>query len=298
MSSADLGEADIMVDKPRVAVVTGGSRGAGRGIAIALGERGYTVYVTGRTEKAGQATLEGTIHDTAARVTASGGTGIAVRVDHRDDAEVEALFERVADEAGNLDILVNNAALLHEELLKDVPFWQKSLATSADLLDVGLRSGLVAAYYAAPLLIAGGRGLIVFTSAPGAVHYQYGPGYGAQKAGMDKMATDMGVDFEPYGVAVVSIWMGAVLTERLQRIIDSGPEMAYLEDIAESPEFTGRVIAALYDDPNLMDKTGRTLIGAEEARQYSITDRGGRQPPSFRDLMKVEPANYRGRPQR
>jgi NAD(P)-dependent dehydrogenase (short-subunit alcohol dehydrogenase family) len=285
-------------DGPRVAVVTGGSRGAGRGIAIALGERGYTVYVTGRTQKPGEAILEGTIHDTAARVTAAGGTGIAVRVDHRDDADVAAFFRRVGEEAGKLDILVNNAALIHDELLKDVPFWEKSLETSADLLDVGLRSGLVAAYYAAPLLIKGDRGLIVFTSAPGAVHYQYGPGYGAQKAGVDKMATDMGVDFEPHGVAVVSIWMGAVLTERLQQIIDNGPEMAYLDDIAESPEFTGRVIAALYDDPNLMDKSGRTLIGAEQARQYGITDRDGRQPPSFRDLMKVEPANYRGRPQR
>jgi NAD(P)-dependent dehydrogenase (short-subunit alcohol dehydrogenase family) len=287
-----------MGDGPRVAVVTGGSRGAGRGIAIALGEQGYCVYLTGRTEKPGQATLEGTIHDTAAQVTAAGGAGIAVRLDHRDDAAVEALFERVREEAGKLDILVNNAALLHPELHHDLPFWQKPLATDVDLLDVGLRSGLVAAYYAAPLLIEGGRGLIAFTSAPGAVHYQFGPGYGAHKAGTDKMATDMGVDFEPYGVAVVSIWMGAVLTEKVQRIIASGPERAYLADIGESPEFTGRIIAALYEDPKLMEKTGRTLIGAEEALLYGITDRDGRQPPSFRDLMKVEPANYRGRLQR
>ena len=140
-----------------------------------------------------------------------------------------------------------------------------------------------------------GRGLVVFTSAPGAVHYQYGAAYGAHKAGMDKFAADMAVDFRPFGVSAVSIWMGVVLTERVQQIIDSGPELAYLGDIAETPEFTGHVIAALAADPDLLAVSGRTLIGAEAARQYGITDRDGRQPPSVRDLMSVEPATYHGR---
>jgi NAD(P)-dependent dehydrogenase (short-subunit alcohol dehydrogenase family) len=279
-------------------VVTGGSRGAGRGIGIALGSHGYIVYVTGRTQRAGEASREGTIHDTAAAITAAGGRGIAVRVDHRNDDEVKALFERVRQESGRLDILVNNAALIHDELQEPLPFWEKSLAASVDLLDVGLRSSLVASYYAAPILVENGRGLVVFTSAPGAVHYQYGAAYGAHKASLDKFAADMAVDFRPFGVAAVSIWMGAVLTERLQQIIDSGPDFAYLEEIAESPEFTGQVIAALADDPDVLTVSGRTLIGAEVARKYAITDRGGRQPPSFRDLMHVEPANYRGRIQR
>ena len=278
-----------------VAVVTGGSRGVGRGIAIALGSHGYTVYVTGRTQQAGESAWGGTIHDTAAAITAAGGKGVPARVDHRDDDEVEALFARVHEEEGRLDILVNNAALIHDELQRPLPFWEKPLAASVDLLEVGLRSGLVASYHAAPLLVETGRGLVVFTSAPGAVHYQYGPAYGAHKAGMDKFAADMAVDFRPFGVTAVSIWMGAVLTERVQQIIDSAPELAYLDDIAETPEFTGHVIAALAADPDVLAVSGRTLIGAEVARQYGITDAGGRQPPSVRDLMSVEPVNYQGK---
>ena len=278
-----------------VAVVTGGSRGVGRGIAIALGEHGYTVYVTGRTQNAGDSKWGGTIHDTATAITAAGGKGVAAGVDHRNDDEVKALFARVGEEQGRLDVLVNNAALIHDELQSPLPFWEKPLAASVDLLEVGLRSGLVASYYAAPLMVETGGGLVAFTSAPGAVHYQYGAAYGAHKAGMDKFAADMAVDFRPFGVSVVSIWMGAVLTERLQQIIDRAPELGYLDDIAETPEFTGRVIAALAADPDVLAVSGRTLIGAEVARQYGISDRDGRQPPSVRDLMSVAPARYHGR---
>ena len=281
--------------QPRVAVVTGGSRGVGRGIAVALGSHGYTVYVTGRTEQKGESPRSGTIHDTATAITAAGGQGVAVHVDHRNDDEVEALFARVHEEQGRLDILVNNAALIHDELQSALPFWQKPLAASVDLLEVGLRSGLVASYYAAPLLVETGSGLVVFTSAPGAVHYQYGAAYGAHKAGMDKFAADMAVDFLPFGVTAVSIWMGVVLTERVRQIIDRAPELAYLDDIAETPEFTGHVIAALASDPDLLAVSGRTLIGAEVARQYGISDRDGRHPPSVRALMSVQPATYHGR---
>ena len=251
--------------------------------------------MTGRTQAAGESALGGTIHETAAAVTAAGGKGVAVRVDHRDDAETAALFERVRQDEGRLDILVNNAALIRDELQLPVPFWEKPLSASTDLLEVGLRSSLVASYYAAPLLVETGRGLVVFTSAPGAVRYQYGAAYGAHKASLDKFAADMGVDFRPFGVAVVSIWMGAVLTERLQRIIDSGPELGYLTGIAETPEFTGHVIAALAADPDVLAVSGRTLIGAEVAREYGISDAGGRRPPSVRDLMSVEPVNYQGK---
>jgi NAD(P)-dependent dehydrogenase (short-subunit alcohol dehydrogenase family) len=278
-----------------VAVVTGGSRGAGQGIAVALGSHGYVVYVTGRTERVGQSALSGTIHATAQAVTAAGGTGIPVRVDHRSDGEVRALFGRVRAESGRLDVLVNNAALIHDELQEPLPFWEKSLLASTDLLDVGLRSSFVSSYYAAPLLVENGRGLVAFTSAPGAVRYQYGAAYGAHKAGMDKFAADMAVDLRPFGVAAVSIWMGAVLTERLRQIIGSDPKLAYLNDIAETPEFTGHVIAALASDPDLLEVSGTTVIGAEAALKYGITDRDGRQPPSFRDLMHVEPAAYLGR---
>ena len=291
----DDGRQQAQRQQPRVAVVTGGSRGVGRGIAIALGSHGYTVYVTGRTQQPGDSAWSGTIHHTATAITAAGGKGVAAHVDHRNDDEVEALFARVREEQGRLDILVNNAALIHDELQSPLPFWEKPLAASVDLLEVGLRSGLVASYYAAPLLVETGSGLVAFTSAPGAVHYQYGAAYGAHKAGMDKFAADMAVDFRPFGVAAVSIWMGVVLTERVRQIIDNGPELAYLDDIVETPEFTGHVIAALASDPDLLAVSGRTLIGAEVARQYGISDRDGRRPPSVRELMAVQPATYHGR---
>jgi len=122
------------------------------------------------------------------------------------------------------------------------------------------------------------------------VHYVFGPAYGAHKAGMDKFAADMAVDFKEFNVAVLSIWMGALLTDRLKMIIESDrAKYGYLEGTAETPEFTGHVIWALYNDPALMELSGQTVIGAEMAKKYGITDEGGRQPPSYRDTHKVEP---------
>jgi NAD(P)-dependent dehydrogenase (short-subunit alcohol dehydrogenase family) len=272
-----------------VAVVTGASRGAGRGIAIALGSHGCTVYVTGRSEKAGDAPLPGTIYETAAAVTAAGGKGIAVRVDHADDAQTQALFEQVRHEQSRLDILVNNACLIRDEMMHPLNFWEKPLNV-VDMLDVGLRSSYVASYYAAPMMVAQRKGLVIFTSASGSVHYVFGPVYGAHKAGMDKFAADMAVDFKPFGVAALSIWMGALLTERLKLLIEGHPQkFGKLADTAETPEFTGHVIWALYNDPALLELNGQTVIGAEMAVKYGIKDTAGRQPPSYRVTHGVEP---------
>jgi NAD(P)-dependent dehydrogenase (short-subunit alcohol dehydrogenase family) len=268
-----------------VAVVTGASRGAGRGIAIALGSEGCTVYVTGRSQQSGDHALPGTIHETAAAVTAAGGHGIAVPCDHADDENVKALFARVrADEVG-LDILVNNAAAVYDELSRPGQFWEKPLKLG-DMIEVGLRSGYVASWYAAPLMIPQDRGLIVFTSASGAAHYSMGPAYGAHKAGVDKVAYDMAIDFQAAGssVSAVSIWMGALATDRLLGMIEAEPaKYSHLLDTLETPEFTGHAIWALYRDPRRAALSGRTLIGAELGVQYGITDQGGRQPPSPRE---------------
>ena len=278
-----------MSESAPVALVTGASRGAGRGIALALGSHGCTVYVTGRSETRDDSPLPGTIYETAERVTAAGGTGIAVRVDHAVDHQVKTLFEQVQREQGRLDILVNNACAIHDDLTAPGPFWAKSLDI-AGMLDVGLRSSYVASYYAAPLMVSRRHGLIVFTSASGSVHYVYGPVYGAHKAGMDKFAADMAVDLKDFDVAAVSIWMGALKAERLQRLIDSAPEKyAHLAGMTETPEFTGHVIWALYKDPALLEMSGRTVIGAEMGLKYGIRDEGGRQPVSCRDTHKVEP---------
>jgi NAD(P)-dependent dehydrogenase (short-subunit alcohol dehydrogenase family) len=272
-----------MADK--VAVVTGASRGAGAGIARALGAQGYTVYVTGRTVEEGAAPLPGTVGATAAAVTAAGGMGIAVAVDHGDDAAVKALFERIARDEGRLDILVNNATAIHDDLIKPGGFWERSIEL-VDILDIGLRSGYIASFHAAPLLIRTGGGLIAFTSSFGSVCYMHGPAYGAQKAGVDKFAADMGVDLKEHDVAAISIWMGPLITERTAKALSERPDQyaGFMEN-AETPEFTGRLIAAVHADPKRMELSGQTLIGAELAERYAITEAGGRSPPSHRAML-------------
>ncbi len=269
-----------------VAVVTGASRGAGKGIALALGAAGASVYVTGRSAQEGDAPLPGTVYATADEISASGGLGVPVLCDHGDDAAVQKLFQQVADEqGGRLDILVNNATAIHDQLIEEGDFWEKSLDL-ARILDVGLRSAYVASYYAAPLMVKQGKGLVCFTSSFGGRCYMHGPAYGAQKAGLDKMAADMAVDFREHGVAAISIWMGLLLTERTRKVFEEKPgQYAELVPNAETPQFTGQLIAALYNDPELMEKSGRTLIGAELGEEYGIRDSDGKQPLSYRSAF-------------
>lgn len=275
----------------RVVVVTGASRGAGKGIACALGATGATVYVTGRSLSEAESGLPGTVAATAEAVTAMGGRGIAAPCDHADDEQVRELFARVRADHGRLDILVNNATDLPASITDSGPFWEKPL-DQARLFDVGLRSHYVSAWHAAPLLVGNGEGLVVNTSSFGGRIYMHGPAYGAGKAAVDKMAHDMAHDFRPFNVAVVSLWMGLLLTERTRAVFDAQPELyAELAATAETPEFTGRVIDALARDPDLMGKSGRVLIGAELAQQYGVSDIDGRRPPSHRDFFG-EPTSF------
>ena len=264
-----------MTTRRPVAVVTGASRGAGRGIARALGAAGWRVYLTGRSIG----------DDDAQALTALGGEGVAAPLDHRDDAAVAQLFARIAADDGVLHLLVNNAAAISEKLTDPAPFWEKPLEL-ADVLDIGLRSAYVASWHAAPLLVKAERALIAFTSSPGSVCYMHGPAYGAQKAGVDKMAADMAVDFAGTPVATVSIWMGILLTDRMRRAFgDNAEALAGFAAHAETPQFTGRLIDALYRDPKLSELSGHTVIAAELAARYGITDEGGRRPPSHRDAL-------------
>ena len=271
--------------KDKVAVVTGASRGAGAGIARALGGNGFTVYVTGRTTGSGQNPLPGTISETAAAVTAAGGKGVPIKVDHSDDSSIKALFDQIAAETGRLDLLVNNVAAIDDFLIDPGRFWERPIGL-ANILGVGLRSHYIASYYAAPLLVQQKQGLVAFTSSFGAVCYMHGPAYGAQKAGIDKMAADMAVDFEDTNVSAVSIWMGPLRTERSLRSLQQRPDQyeGFMEQ-AETPEFTGNLVAALYADPDLKSLSGQTLVGAELAHRYGLKDEGGKQPPSYRDML-------------
>jgi len=284
-----------MSTEPTVAIVTGASRGAGKGIAIALGSHGCTVYITGRSEQEGDAEVPGTIYATARDVTEAGGKGIAVRCDHSDDAQVAALVERVMAEQGRIDILVNNAAWQGNVLSMPGQFWEKSLDV-AKMIDVGARSGFVATWYAAPHMVKQDKGLVVFTSAPGSMHYCMGPSYGAHKAAVDKMAFDMGTDFADAGVnvAAVSIWMGALTTERMMGMMESIPGLKEnLEGTLESAGYTGHVAWAMYNDPAMFEKfNGKTVIGAEIGKDYGITDIGGKYPPSVRDHTGAAPPEY------
>ena len=280
-----------MSDTAGVAIVTGASRGAGKGIAVGLGEKGMTVYVTGRSTKTGTAfgwdgsPLPGTVQETAEAVTAAGGKGVAVICDSADDEQVADLFARVARDEAGLDILVNNAAYIHHQLIEDMPFWEKEL-DAVNILDVGLRSAYVASWHAAKLMVPAGRGLIAFGSSFGATCYLHGPAYGAQKAGLDKMAHDMAVDMRGTGLRAVSIWMGPLLTERAKIAAEVHPEQ-YREFIAtaETPEFIGRILHAIANDPDGEEINGHTLIAAEICRRYGITDRDGVTPPSYREML-------------
>jgi NAD(P)-dependent dehydrogenase (short-subunit alcohol dehydrogenase family) len=280
----------VSADGAKVALVTGASRGAGKGIALALGAAGMTVYVTGRSSdrslgRLRDVELPGTVIETAAEISALGGRGVAMPCDHGDDATVEAVFRRVREESGRLDILVNNAASIHDALIDPGGFWEKPLGL-VEILDVGLRSAYVASYFAAPLMLQARSGLIAFTSSFGASCYMHGPAYGAQKVGVDKFAADMAVDLAPHNVACISLWLGPQLTERTAAAGRSRPDQyeAFLLT-GETPQFNGRIIAALARDPLLMTLSGQTFISAELAQRYGITDVGGRVPPSYREML-------------
>ncbi len=270
----------------KVAVVTGASRGIGRGIALALGEQGATVYVTGRTVTPGSYSLPGTVGETAQEVTRRGGKGLAVQVDHARDEQVAALFEQIGREQGRLDILVNNAFSLPEDLTEPRPFWQKPLS-NLEMFEVGVRSNFVAAWHAAKFMVPAKTGLIVAISGYVGVTYTYGVVFGTCKSAVDRMARDMAVELKPHGVASLSMWLGLTFTERAERNLGRNPAMKSQTvtdpNIGSSVEFPGRVIVALARDPDIMRRSGGTFIGAELAREYGVTDINGNVPPSLRD---------------
>ncbi|MFA7602781.1 MAG: SDR family NAD(P)-dependent oxidoreductase [Novosphingobium sp.] len=267
----------------KVAVVTGASRGVGKGIALALADQGATVYVTGRTVAAGAQPLPGTIGETAAEVDRRGGKGIAVQVDLARDEDIARLFEQVEREQGRLDLLVNNAIVIPDELTQPGGFWEKPVS-NWEMFDIGLRAAFVAAWHAAKIMVPRRSGLIVGISGYVGVTYTYGPIFGATKAGLDRMARDMAIELKEHGVASLSLWQGFTFTERAIENLKSVPGMAaqLRSSAGSSPEFPGRVIAALAADPAIMQRSGGSFIGAELAQEYGLTDIDGRVVPSNR----------------
>lgn len=266
-----------MSDRPRpIAIVTGASRGIGRGAALGLGEAGWTVYLTGRTLRDGDSDRRGSLLATATDVATLGGEGIAVGCDHRVDAEVEAVFERVLDERGHLDLLVNNATAYSTEFgpQSDTRFWEQPFADWDAMHAVGLRSSFVASVFAARAMIPVARGLIVNISSIGAVRYTGNVSYNVVKAGIDMLTLATAEELRPHGIGVVSIWPR--LTKTAAAL--AHPELFPNLDQAWSPQFVGRMIAALAADPAILDRSGQALDADVIARDYHVADVDGRQP--------------------
>ena len=285
----------------QVAIVTGASRGGGRGIAIELGATGATVYVTGRTTRTSQpstyaayqaqadlAAMPGTIDDTADAVTAAGGTGIPVAVDHTDAAQVRELVARVEREQGRLDLLVNNAWGGHESLTAqylNAPFWEQSLDHWTTMFDRGVRNHVVASHAAAPLFVRQKHGLIVTTTYWDRGHYIKGNlFYDLAKATMNRLAFSLAEELRPHGVTSVAVSPGWMRTEIILHAFKT--DEAHWQSVpplarTESPRYIGRAVAALARDPKVAAKSGQVLQVGDLAVEYGFTDVDGRVIPPF-----------------
>lgn len=248
----------------RVAVVTGGTEGVGRGIAAELAENGATVFVTGRSIREGALDRP--------RV-------IGIRCDHREDLQVVAAFEHVAEQGGAIDILVNNVWGGYEQMMESgvftwsKPFWEQPVWRWDAMFAAGVRAHYFASQLAARTMIDRSRGLIVNISFWAAQKHIGNVAYGVSKAATDKMTADMATELRPHGVTVVSLYPGLVRTEKVMRAA------AWLDlSNSESPEFIGRAVSALAADPEVISHTGQVRVAAQLAISYGFTDIDGKAP--------------------
>lgn len=248
----------------KVALVTGASRGVGKGIALELMDAQATVYITGRS-----------VED----MRYVSGKGIAIECDHRNDAQVQSAFRRIADEQGRLDILVNNVWGGYENMVENGeftwprPFWQQPLWRWDAMFQAGVRAHYVASRLAAQMMVAQRSGLIVNISFWAAQKHVGNVAYGVSKAATDKMTADMSHELRQYNVAVVSLYPGLVRTEKVMQ----AAEWLNLSN-SESPQFIGRAVAALATDLNIMERTGKVLVAAGLAQECGFTDIDGKRP--------------------
>jgi dehydrogenase/reductase SDR family member 1 len=261
----------MRVNKPmtnldgKIALVTGATRGVGRGVALELAEAGAAVYATGRA--------------IAEETFAASGRVIPVRCDHTSDSEVEAVFHRIINEQGHLDILVNNVWGGYENMVENgeftwmLPFWKQPLWRWDAMFAAGVRAAYVASAHAARKMVTQRSGLIVNISFWAAQKYLSNVAYGVSKAATDKMTADMAHELREHNVAAISLYPGLVRTEKVM-------EAAAFLDLSnsESPQFIGRAVAALASDSNIMQKSGQVLVAASLAQEYGFTDVDGKQP--------------------
>ena len=256
--------------RTRVAIVTGASRGVGRGVAAALDDAGMRVYATGRSID--RATLPDRV--------------LRVACDHTDDDAVEQLFARAEGESGGIDVLVNNAWGGYERMVEDgrftwaLPFWEQPRWRWDAMITAGVRAAFVASQLAARFMVKARRGLIVNISHWAAQKRIGSTLYGIAKAATDKLTTDAAIELRPHGVTMVSLYPGLVRTEA---VLGAG---VFDLSNSESPEFIGRAVHGLYNDPDLLSMSGQTLVAADLARRYGFTDIDGKtpQPLTIRDV--------------
>lgn len=260
-----------------IAVVTGASRGIGKGCALELAEAGATVYVTARTLEEGGHALPGSLAATVEEIEAAGGSAVAVRCDHAKDEQVRELFERVRLESGGLDVLVNSA-FADPGIEGSAPFWETPLDWYDVLSDVGTRGAYVASALAIPLMLGRGSGLVANVSSLGAAHFFQHVAYGMGKAALDKLTADAGRQLRKKDVAFVSIWPYFVKTEAVLDLVAKGSDMP-LEG-AESQRFVGRGVVAVAADRDRMKRTGQAFTSRGLADEYDFKDVDGSLPNS------------------
>jgi NAD(P)-dependent dehydrogenase (short-subunit alcohol dehydrogenase family) len=266
-----------------IALVTGASRGVGKGIVLGLAEAGATVYLTGRSTRAAGATVDlaGTIDETAEEACRLGGEAVPLQCDHRDEDQTRSVMARIRSERGHLDILVNNAWAGYEYLHRrewthaGAPFWMRPFSIWDDMQS-SVRGHYVTSALAMPLLIRAGGGLIVNISSSAGERYENDVAYGVAKAATDRLTRDAATEVRGEGICVVSLYPGLVRTESV--IASNFFDLTH----SESPQFIGRAIAALACDPNVLARTGSVIVAAELAHEYGVRDIDGSQPRSFR----------------
>ncbi|XP_064611312.1 dehydrogenase/reductase SDR family member 1-like [Liolophura sinensis] len=293
----------------KVCIVTGASRGIGRGIALQLGEAGAVVYITGRTlETSSGDKTRGSLKATAREIEARGGQCIPVQCDHSKDVDIEKLFEKVKREQdGRLDVLVNNAYSGVKTLMDNYgkPFWEQPATVWDEVNNVGLRNHYICTVQAARLMVPRKQGLIVNISSAGGIGYFVSPVYGIGKEACDRMAADCAVELRKHNVACVSLWPGAVRTEHIQDIFSAEqaflkvPEDGFLNskdytklrtmfmESAESVELSGKCIVKLATDPHLMKKSGRIFQTGQFAEENGLKDIDGSTPSSLFRLSNI-----------
>ena len=284
----------------KVALVSGATRGGGRGIAVALGEAGATVYATGRStrERRSEVDRPETIEETAELVTEAGGEGIAVAVDHLDPEQVRGLIERIDSEHGRLDVLVNDVWGAEHLFQWDTPVWEHDLDNGLRLLRLAIDTHVITSHHALPLLVRRPGGLVVEvtdgTAAYNADHYRVNLFYDLAKTSVTRVAWAQAQDLRPYGGTAVALTPGWMRSEQMlenHRVSESNWREATERSphfcISETPRYVGRAVAALAGDPEVARWTGQSLSSGQLAQVYGFTDLDGTRPDCWRYMVEV-----------